>query len=149
VTAVSPHHLVVLPLPCSVSVTEALAAIGRLERATSLEVLDAVVVEARGQDRWCGADITIGGRRERHRRVEVAPRRDPRPSWAPRGAEPVKGPVGGTGVSESFVAEVGELLATPGQALVFIVSGLDRGAAVSELQGPRGRGSSTACCRNG
>jgi hypothetical protein len=38
-------------------------------------------------------------------------------------------------VSESFVAEVGELLATPGQALVFIVSGLDPGAAVSELRG--------------
>lgn len=38
-------------------------------------------------------------------------------------------------MSESFVAEVGELLATPGQALVFIVSGLDSGAAVSELRG--------------
>jgi uncharacterized membrane protein len=134
--AVSPLHLVLLPLPISVSVTEALAAIGRLERQSPLEVLDAVVVERR-QDGTVGvasisppvgAEIDIAAWRWLLDRILDRPE----PAG---GAEPVEGLLGRTGLSESFVAEVAELLATPGQSLVFIVSGLDPGAAVSELRG--------------
>lgn len=137
--AVSPHHLVLLPLASSVSVAEALAAIGRLQRASPLEVLDTVVIERR-------EDGTVA----------VAPTSPPvgtgtdvaawswlldaildRPQSA-GGAERVGGPLRRTGLSESFVAEVVELLATPGKSLVLIVSGLDPGAAVSELRGFQG-----------
>ena len=132
----SPRQLVLLPLPSSVTVTEALAAIGRLERASPLEVLGAVVVERR-QDGTVGvASVSppIGAE------IDDAAWRwlldgilhRPEPAG---GVERLGGPLGGTGLSESFLAEVRELLATPGQSLAFIASGLDPGASVSELRG--------------
>jgi uncharacterized membrane protein len=134
--AVPPRHLVLLPLPSSVSVTEVLAAIGRLERASPLEVLDAVVVE-RQEDGT--VDIAPASARS-GAAIDVAAWRWllggilERPTAA-GGAELGEGALGGTGLSDSFVAEVRDLLATPGRSLVFIVSGLDPGAAVSELRG--------------
>lgn len=116
--------------------TEVLAAIGRLERASSLEVLDSVVVERQG-------DGTVGIAPASARSgvaIDVAAWR-----WfldgilegpmAAGAAEVGEGALGRAGLSDSFVAEVRDLLATPGRSLMFIVSGLDPGAAVSELRG--------------
>lgn len=134
--AAAPHHLVLLPLPSSVTVTKVLAAFGRLERATHLEVLDSVIV-ARHEDgkvHITPASARIGAA------IDVAVwtwlldgiLAPPGPAG---GAERLQGPLGGTVLSESFVAEVRELLATPSRSLMFIVSGLDSGAAVSEFRG--------------
>jgi hypothetical protein len=133
--AVFPRHLVLLSLPRSVSLTEGLAAIGRLERASSLEILGAVVVERREDGTAGVASVAppIGAE------IDVAAWRwllygildRPEPA---AGVEPIEGPLAETSLSESFVAELEELLATPGQSLLFIVSGLDAGAAVSELR---------------
>jgi hypothetical protein len=77
-------------------VTEALAAIGRLERATSLEVLDAVVVESRedGTVDVASTSPSVGAENDiaawRWLLDAILDRPGP-----PRGAEPVKGPVGG------------------------------------------------------
>jgi hypothetical protein len=133
--AVFPRHLVLLSLPRSVSLTEGLAAIGRLERASSLEILGAVVVERREDGTAGVASVAppIGAE------IDVAAWRwllygildRPEPA---AGVKPIEGPLAETSLSESFVAELEELLATPGQSLLFIVSGLDAGAAVSELR---------------
>jgi hypothetical protein len=130
----SPRHLLVLPLPRSASVAEALAAIGRLERGSSLAVLGAVVVERR-DDGTVGVGHVSPPMGDE---IDVAAW-----MWLLDGildrsgtgrAGPPEYPLGGTGLSESFVAEMRESLAAPGLSLVFIVSGLDPGAAVSELR---------------
>jgi uncharacterized membrane protein len=137
--AVSPRHLVVLPLPDATDATEALAAIGRLERSDLLEVLGVAVVERRG-------DGTV--------QVALVPRQDSAPidvaawTWllsgiledhapAGRGQHP-GAPLGGAVFSVSFLDEVREVVARAGRSLALVVAGLDAAAAVSELRGVPG-----------
>jgi uncharacterized membrane protein len=130
----SPRHLVVLPLPGSADVAEALAAIGRLERRSALAVLDAVEVERRDDGSVgvehvsppMGVQIDVAAWTWLLDGILVRP--------GVGGGEQAAYPLGGPGMSESFVAEVRESLGAPGSSLVFIVSDLDPGAAVSELR---------------
>ena len=132
--AVSPRHLVLLPLPAPVGVREALAAIGRLEGTGALDVLGAVVVERRDDGTLAITPASPAASSE----IDVAAWR-----WlldgVLGGGEGIGGvdrpesALGGSGLSESFVAEVREVLASARRSLALVVARLDATAAVSEL----------------
>ena len=130
----SPRHLVLLPLPDTVGVPDGLAAIGRLERAGALDVLGSVVVER--QDDGTLA-ITPAFRATRSD-IDVA-------AWqwlldgvlgrgeGIGGVDQPERSLAGAGLSESFVAEMREALASARRSLALAVARLDVPAAVSEL----------------
>lgn len=132
--AVSPRHLVLLPLPASVGVPEAFAAIGRLESAGALDVLGSVVVERQDDGTLAitpaspgaGSDIDVAAWRWLFDRVLDG-------GEGVGGVDQPDSALGGSGLSESFVAEVRAALASARRSLALVVARLDASAAVSAL----------------
>jgi hypothetical protein len=128
-----------IPLPDAGRATEALAAIGRLERTDGLEVLGVAVVERRGDGTIQVAPVP----QQASAQIDVAAWawllggifEDPGPAGQGRHPEPT---LGRAVLSESFLAEVREVVARAGRALALVVAGLDAGSAVSELRGVPG-----------
>jgi hypothetical protein len=124
------HHLAVLPLHGPGAAEEALVAVERLERAGSLELVDAVLVE-RGGD---GAVRVKPFPVPTTSRIEM-------PAWrwllgetadcppTERRPDPAR-----RTLSESFVAELREVVLTARQWLALVVARLDAPAMVAELR---------------
>jgi hypothetical protein len=130
------HRLAVLPLHSQGSPAGALAAIKRLDRAGSLELVDSVLVERQADGAF---------------RIEEFPApatgRIEMPAWSWLLGETADGPhprrggeVRRSAFGESFVAELRDVVPTAGQWLMLVVGHLDIGAVVTELRDlPRAR----------
>ena len=122
----SPHHLALLRLRRPVGAEQALGVIDQLERAGSLDVVDAVRIESPGGE---ALRITTLDR--------AATPRISLTAWTwllgdVLGTTPAAGPgTGAGGLSESFVAELREVLPTATEGLALVVSRLDAAAAVA------------------
>lgn len=135
----STRHLALLTVPGASGVTEALAAIGRLERTSPLDVLGAAVIEHPGHPprhvalvpRPAGVQIDVAAWTWLLDGILDSPQLG-------GGAEGPAAEFAGGGLSESFLAEIREVATQADHMVALVVARLDPGAAVSELRGLRG-----------
>jgi uncharacterized membrane protein len=129
------RHLAVMSFSSKVSVSEALATIVRLKDANALAIVEAVLIEREddrslhitGLSKGTGDEDDVTALTWLVREMLESPQRSARAAQQARH-------LARSGVSESFIAELHQVLPTATTCLALVVSGLDTAAAVAELR---------------
>jgi len=130
------RHLAVMSFSTKVSVSEALALIDRLERANSLAIVEAVLIEREDDDSLhvTGLSKATGDENDLNALTWLM-REMLESSQHSSEAGRQTAHLARSGVSGSFIVELQHVLPTATVCLALVVSGLDVTAAVTALQG--------------
>jgi uncharacterized membrane protein len=130
------RDLAVMSFSTKVSVSEALALIERLERANSLAIVEAVLIEREDDDSLHVSGLSSGtGDNDDLIALTWLIREMLESSQHSSKAWHQAAHLGRSGVSGGFIVELQHVLPTATVCLALVVSGLDATAAVAELRG--------------